>query len=1623
MSIQTNWANQQPNTATVSPHQWHSSSNDTKVSGKSATRSVRLFVWSVVAFGLLGGLIYLLPYSPDKTPCFALVESNYAVPFPVNPWAQEDVKLLQQLDGETISLYQTPSNWESVAAGLGQFAKLLKQHADEVERRGCCIFYINAIGLVDDLGEPCIVPATANPHDVTTWIRVQQLFDVMDESLPPNAKRLVILDCARVQTDWDLGVFYNDFVESASQLLEEGNSNSIILTSSAPGEIAWPRSTFALNLAQGLAGQASDSDSTEATILASRLHQFVSSRVQSWSQTNRGENQTPQLYVGSAGDVDLTISIHQSVVQRLSDHKLSSLVSESRVKVSDVMELWKTLDQLKSTPFLRLDPIRFRNLQQELLRLEQLRSADSSLSSEAAQLYAELKTELEALSRSDWGSLSQQWANLGWDQPHFLPLSKPHSVEAAQAIGSITPVEAENLRGSISEAIREASGDEFIWPTLSDRLHGYTELQYLQISYAADTLNQWSRNKPLSVVANLRQRGMRLAAGMKGEAFGDPRVHERLRANLSEAFDAIRVCEDTLWNGEDAALVTQTNRASELLGRIVEKQVALTQAFRIADEVNNELPYLGQWLADPWLQTHAATAVIDLRNPTLSLVELSERVLQLNLLLAGSDVSEPALNEIVRYSRDVAASHQALRATLKLHAEALIDLPDVTVARWREMHALLATPLIDSETRQKLIGRYEDSKIQLLYQYEQLDEIPDAEDARTQEELQEHILSLLAWAPQVASSIASLEQDRLRVGVLASVGKPVEIAETVNQKMRRYLLDCASLARVDSASVEESIGDPDGKPRLSREQHVRSASGLWFPQSAVDLLQFEHLKRIRGQFLWMAAESLRDSWGGEWLDENGQPAKQPFFAMVADDYINAAESIAIPRPVLGSEVENLRRLLTNQRLTAMGGVSSLAKDSSPTPGLGDVRIDAKLQPMMPGIELAPGLATVFVRSRSGKRMDVQDTHPSTDRDGHPNTCRIKFPFDEDSYPLVSVSLERSKEIEGRVQLTTFFRGLEFNAPLTISTGQGTQFSYEPQEYGSARLTLFGEGRQQPSIIFVLDCSASMSDPAPSERPGVGALSKLEVAKSTLAGMLDELAREGSTRVGVIAFGHRIGWSKSSPVRLLTQPRYVLPIPDNVSASTDVESVLSLGRFDSTEAAKLAVRLDGLLPWGQSPLYLSIMEAIAAFTQDDRETDKSIVVITDGVNYQFTPSDRWSAETAPTSLTSVVDLVQESSIPVHILGFGVEKDERVEAKRAFEQIAQASDGSYRTASNGRDLLNLLKSRLGGGTYTVVGDAANRPGDELSQQQRLLNESIRLSTQRETVTPAIVQFRDATAEIDLYDGQWLQLLATNRPQIRSIPYDVNSPTTVPLVTQYGRETGYVCRVHRPVRHDASLTLSVSIQAQYEVWTRRPTEVWLEVTPICEDANSYYFYDAHFQPFEPVPVLQWTAEHWPREADRARVRFWCKNEVTQPTESVLLSEVLRSPDSYSQDTVVPGIEGVVYRMAVEEDDASRSRKTLRILEVHDVNATGMTPLRIGLANDDGVLTKVQRYFDVANGVGQHVFHLDMDARSGITGAPAAIHFSVSNAAKSGAWQLQDEFVDIEITDYDAVIPVATR
>src|SRR5207253_11341581 len=93
----------------------------------------------------------------------------------------------------------------------------------------------------------------------------------------------------------------------------------------------------------------------------------------------------------------------------------------------------------------------------------------------------------------------------------------------------------------------------------------------------------------------------------------------------------------------------------------------------------------------------------------------------------------------------------------------------------------------------------------------------------------------------------------------------------------------------------------------------------------------------------------------------------------------------------------------------------------------------------------------------------------------------------------------------QLEAVALLRTNAFTAPFLLRPTGGARVDFKPYNYGPPTVTLAGRSRKRASIIFILDCSNSMSELTDMEGPGgTQRIPRMEAAKIALHDMLSEL---------------------------------------------------------------------------------------------------------------------------------------------------------------------------------------------------------------------------------------------------------------------------------------------------------------------------------------------------------------------------------------------------------------------------------------------------------------------------------------------------------------------------------------
>ncbi|MDX1944686.1 MAG: VWA domain-containing protein [Pirellulaceae bacterium] len=1578
-------------------------------------RWLRIAGYFGLAGGLLALLVYYLLYSPARTPVLAVVATEYDWPLVPNAWAREDLAGLAELDKQTLGVKDLSEAWRSPDRGLEQLstelaAYLHRRHTQPV------IVWLSMHGAVDGAGRPCLIPPGASPHDSQTWLPLADvLAQIKAAGLPASKPKLLVLDCNRRLVDWNLGLLASTFADSLPAALAAADvPGLVILNSTSPGEMATAGShlrgsVFGHFLRLGLAGAADGwayGGNGNGRVSLHELTRYLQTHGAGWTLHHRGTDQHPLLVPADARDFDVAFTLRSATWHALVARAARVERAAPAVAYETLGNLWKTHDRLREGRLWRLDPVAWRNLEHDLLWLEQLTDAGSAYEAQAKSLAESLQeslstaqTRLAAAEAS--GSLP---AAEGVLTPFRAkrPVSA-HSLPLSRFLGTVDPAVARALETQFSTC-RQTPSDSAIRVALASldeaNLPGQlTEGSVLALWQRYFVPAQWADAQTLGDVLHFRLTAERLAAPAGERLAGDERAHYWLRPRAGVLDRLCRQLEDRAVLGPQAGdLQTLRDSATTAVEEASTIAADAQSTLALRDELWASLPYLAQWLTRPQI-TPAAQDRADLaiRQTLLPLIAdglTLETQLVRSEPAADGNTSPWAADAI---AGEVAQRLEALQAKFRAEVRTL-QATGSSAAAVADIDAALLLPLLPWDARQQLRQKKIDLFADLVGQYRENGNRPVTTAAATGEQA-------AAKAVPHAERIATRWPQHPLVALLSRIpaadAKPDDFPAT-EERLRQQLLTLSQgdLARLEDAATSSADAPPPptaddspddaAAPNLAAwcqaESLVRAAAAIWFDPPGIDPVQSLREADLQQLLLWQASRALDDFYGPS------APGSEPLFAVAAGEYLSAAKAIAPLSPVGETQSQAIADLLARRRIAALESLATSASDILLVEQASNVSstviVRAKLASSLPDLPPLEG-ALLLADSQGRIGASAWPLTPVAAADGI--VLREELLLD------AAGLRERGPQIETIATL----RGNEFAAPLLLRAPGGVRVAFARPTYGKPRVTVFGYENRRASVVFILDCSASMKDRTSVERPDGGVqpqAMRMDVAKGALRAMLEQLAERGNARVGVRLFGHRVGWSTQEENKLLRQTGYSEEIPPTLRPYADVEAVLPLGRFDSVVAGGVYEKLAGVQPWGETPLYLALTQALADFTAED-DSERSIVVITDGRNYQFNPPTEFQR-----TKDDVLAAARRTGVPITIVGFEIPEAEEATARREFEEIASASGGRFLPATGATAFVQALESLLRPGEFRVT----TATGTTIDRAQ--LGASISLAKPT-TRTSFVVGFESLTEPVELFGGEAVELAIRRDKQRLAVPAMLRgNPRFEPLVPGDGSPAPPLhVGGHRSIRSQEGVMFPLSVQNTDGHFVPRPVEMWAEISPqgMLDDvaAAPFIFYDIPADPGVSLPHYQLGAIGWPAGATRAEVRFWMKNISTAPTHVARLADVADRVPTEGIGFEVPGIPGATFQARTA--GGGGQPLVIGLVERHDARSRGVDAMRVELAPPPD---RVVHQFDAKNRVVLHAFTYDRpdsELKSQIE-----IRFTSRDAAHTGALRLAQP-LSIDVSD----------
>ena len=231
--------------------------------------------------------------------------TQYALPWPPNAWAKEDLRGLTVLDRQEVATcLQLP--WESNDGGSAAAPRPTGCRPARRSRQGCRDRLSQHPRRGGRQGQPCLISPGA-AVDGSGWLPVRELLQtlfVQDRPgrMPDHVRKLLVLDAGRIHSNWGAGILYNAFAERLPEVVGDLKvPNLAVLNSTSPGQAARASpelggSAFGHFFSQGLQGVADvEQGNHDGKVSLQELSRYVAAHVRQWTLENRADVQTPML--------------------------------------------------------------------------------------------------------------------------------------------------------------------------------------------------------------------------------------------------------------------------------------------------------------------------------------------------------------------------------------------------------------------------------------------------------------------------------------------------------------------------------------------------------------------------------------------------------------------------------------------------------------------------------------------------------------------------------------------------------------------------------------------------------------------------------------------------------------------------------------------------------------------------------------------------------------------------------------------------------------------------------------------------------------------------------------------------------------------------------------------------------------------------------------------------------------------------------------------------------------------------------------------------------------------------------------------------------------------------------
>lgn len=1541
-------------------------------------RPLRLVGWFTLLAALCAGFLVVALDTPERTPLLIVTDLRPGL-ISQSPWLAEEVERLKLLDHTTLTVKEhAPST--SIGTAAAAFHQSLQGLAPAADRTGTVIIYLRLPGLVDDAGRPCLIPPQSSLVRPEEWLPVEGFLDqAAGDVFAEHVHRLVILDRCQPASVWQAGILADTFPDQLEMLIKRQHhagrwQRLHVLTDTSGRQQGWESSAlggsvFGEAVWSALSGQANSTKSGgngDRHVSLAEMTSFVTRRTSSWVWENRKQVQTPALFSSDPRDFHLFWAAPAGAQQKWQAEadRLRTPV-ERDAALHRMTQLWAARQALEEQTPWRFDPVAWQQLNRLLRHYERLTRGGAS----AARQREDVDRSIESLLTSMKNAVHAE-------DPLEHGEASLHHRQLARRLNVELPAECDFVSNALDQIRHRPTRS--VARTLLDDLqrHGrvpqHWDLVVLRHLVKDAPDSSWSRSELIGRVLGVMVSLGRIQGGTDGV------VSVMLEPQYQPVEAQLREILDHLFIGDDDHLETATDLVTAAEKQLAECEVSareLTRAIEQRDRAAAELPRLAEWIYAPGCGDTGPDAkhgVDDWVAATRSWKQIESALAQCRERGSSVDAATLAGSLATQLDREVSDLWSRVEDAYDRLLTGATDAKTV-----REMEHMLSTSLIprqpDSlsrtpvEQRMSLHETWQQAATQLAIQFAAAKPEVQFQDIANTQSPDEWMMQIVRGAaPHPIFAMLALSDEKPPAPQVSMESLRAEILAQSRERSVRIRQALAEIPRELQRGQHVSFDSTDARERAWRTQaqKVRGAA-RWLtgdlpynPCHRTEMADCGHLLRSR------AACMVEDFWAGP------QDGAAPFFVQAANDLLAAADLCdadwrsSLSAAGKADANQTLRTLATYQNqikpelhVTAVAVPQILASDALQT----EIEIRRQSRTLIPS-----GAAAVFLsRGDAAEEMTVireaallpEDS--AATQDASVIRVRVQSPLPE----------YRTEE-RNACRAYAYFRGHRFADDFQLAPTEGFTVRTAPGATSPTTVTVQSTRRRPTAILFVLDASASMTDNVAREGT-LGSIRKIDAAVEALTSLLNDMADENNVRVGVVFYGHRVASGENAAAGVLRQPLYQqrFPFSPMLQPFEDVETVLPVGRFGPAELGLMNDRLRNLRPWGETPLYLSILEGLEQLQTAPADATRTMVVITDGLNYQFKPTPE-----KQTQLDDVLRAVEGRDVAVHLLGFGIAEKQIEQAHDEFSRISAATGGTADvTVRDAARLQSRLRSLYQPGRFSIEGDRD-------FQRAAQVGDPIALSPKKPAGQEYAVRYESAAGRIALEGGEKLTFRPAEDGTLRIVS-DVPYLSTSLRARDSGLNSPCDLVASRPMGKGSDLVVRWSLCQRDGQFTARPAIGYFWVQPLDEKGSEVgsaaLCLGRATVPGQSLPTWEFQIPSWPRSAVTARLQGWVSSRpmTVDRTESYVSLFQRQQNNETWQALPIPAV-----RWQVRHD-----RRSVTLVERYDADAgdpqvwTDLTrnsaPQGSFNASQPATLLNVERRYDPKHRLFVQTWHFDRE------------------------------------------------